>query len=64
MWTCNDERQLLCADSKTEHEKIAIFAHETMPCVLVVTGCGLKDIVIGEHHKQQEQLRRRRMGSE
>jgi hypothetical protein len=51
----NDGQCSLRANCKTEHEKVAIFAHETMPCVLVVTGYSLKEVVIvDEHHKQQE----------
>ena len=38
-----EERNSLCTDCKTKHEKVAIFADETVPRVHVITSCSLKE---------------------
>ena len=46
MWGWGGDRSL-CTHCKAEHEEVAVFAHETVPCVLVVAGCSLREGGVG-----------------
>ncbi len=50
-----EERNKLCSDCKTEHEKVAIFANETVPRIHVVTNSSLQEsrkLMLSVKHQQ------------
>ena len=50
-----EERNILCSDCKTKHEKVAVFANETVPRIHVVTNCSLRKsrkLLLSVKHQQ------------